>query len=135
FSFRNLRLGALGIFFFVGTELAIGSFLTNYIADTIHISEKNANAYVAVFWTLMMVGRIIGVFLLRFIRPYYMLVTNAIINISLIILSINSSGYVAVWSLLAVGLFNSVMFAIIFTLSVSGLGNYMTRASAILSTS
>lgn len=133
-SFRNLRLGAIGIFFFVGIEIAIASFLTNYIADTLHIGEDDANFYVAFYWGFMLVGRIIGVMLLKRIRPTTMLVVNALISMGLILVSINSAGYVAVWSLLGVGLFNSVMFAIIFSLAVSGLGSYITKGSAMLST-
>ncbi|HTE27254.1 sugar MFS transporter [Flavitalea sp.] len=134
FAFRNLRLGAIGIFFFVGIEIAVASFLTNYIADTLHIKDADANFYVAFYWGFMLLGRIIGVLLLKCIRPTTMLVANALIAMTLIMFSINTTGYVAVWTLLGVGLFNSVMFAIIFTLAVSGLGSYITKGSAILST-
>lgn len=134
FSFRNLNLGALGIFFFVGIEIAIASFLTNYIADTLKIREDHANRYVAFYWGGMLAGRLIGVLLLRSIKPNTMLVVNSIISIALILLSVNSSGQLAVWSLILVGLFNSVLFAIIFSLSISGLGKYITQASGILST-
>lgn len=134
FSFRNLNLGALGIFFMVGIEVAIASFLTNYIADTLHISSHRANQYVAFYWIGMLAGRLVGVALLRFIKPTSMLVANSLISIGLIFMSINSAGNIAVWSLIAVGLFNSVLFGIIFSLATRGLENYMTQASGILST-
>lgn len=134
FAFRNLTLGALGIFFFVGIEIAIASFLTNYIADALHIAEDAANRYVAFYWGGMLVGRLIGVVLLKRILPHHLLILNAIISILLILLSVNTSGSLAVWSLISVGLFNSVMFAIIFSLSISGLGKHITKASGVLST-
>lgn len=134
FGFRNLNLGALGIFFFLGIEIAIASFLTNYIADSLTISEGEANRYVAFYWGGMLVGRLLGVLALKVIRPHRMLVLNAVIAMGLILLSVSSYGTLAVWSLIAVGLFNSVVFAIIFSLAVSGLGKHMTKASGILST-
>lgn len=134
FAFRNLNLGALGIFFFVGIEIAIASFLTNYIADALHIAEDSANRYVALYWGGMLVGRLIGVLLLKRVLPHHLLISNAVISILLILLSVNSSGSLAVWSLVSVGLFNSVMFAIIFSLAISGLGKHMTKASGVLST-
>ena len=134
FSFRNLNLGALGIFFVVGIEIAIASFLTNYIADMRSIEVDIANRYVAFYWGGMLGGRLIGAVLLRRIRPNLMLVVNAVISIALILVSINSSGNLAVWSLLVVGVFNSILFAIIFSLATSGLGSHITQASGILST-
>jgi len=134
FSFRNLNLGAFGIFFMVGIEIAIASFLTNFVADTLHISAHRANQYVAFYWIGMLVGRLVGVVLLRFIKPTFMLVANSLISIVLILISINSTGNIAVWSLISVGLFNSVLFGIIFSLATRGLGKYMTQASGILST-
>ncbi len=134
FAFRNLNLGALGIFFFVGIEIAIASFLTNYIADALIIAEDAANRYVAFYWGGMLVGRLIGVVLLKRMLPHHLLILNAIISILLILLSVNTSGSLAVWSLISVGLFNSVMFAIIFSLSVSGLGKHIIKASGVLST-
>lgn len=133
-SFAHLRLGAIGIFCYVGVEVAIASFLTNYIADTLHIKEDAANRYVAYYWGGMLVGRLIGVMVLRRIRAATLLVFNCIICIGLILLSISTTGNVAVWSLILIGLFNSVMFAIIFSLSVAGLGKLATQASGILST-
>ncbi|WP_198652149.1 sugar MFS transporter [Chitinophaga deserti] len=132
-GFRNLKLGALAIFFYVGAEVAVGSFLTNYIADTLAITEQEANRYVSFYWGAMLAGRLAGVGILRFMQPQKLLALNALAAIALILISIFSSGALAVWSLISVGLCNSVMFAIIFSLSVNGLGKQMTQASGILS--
>jgi len=134
FSFRNLNYGAVGIFMYVGAEVAIGTFLTNYIADTLHITDNNANTYVAFYWGSMLVGRLIGSYLLQKLKPHNVLGFCALMAIVLIIISVNSSGNLAVWTMILVGLFNSIMFATIFSLSVNGLGEYTTQASGILST-
>jgi MFS transporter, FHS family, L-fucose permease len=134
FSFRNLNFGLWAIFFYVGAEVSIGTFLTNYIADTIHIPEENANTYVALYWGGMLVGRLIGYFLLKALRPPVVLAIAALVAIGLITISVTSSGNVAVWTMISTGLCNSIMFATIFSLSVNGLGKYTTQASGVLST-
>lgn len=134
FSFSNLKFGVWAIFFYVGAEVAIGTFLTNYIADTLGIEENQANTYVAFYWGSMLVGRLIGSFILKSVKASAVLVFCAIMAILLILVSVNSTGYLAVWTMVAVGLCNSIMFAIIFSLSVEGLGKYTTKASGILST-
>jgi FHS family L-fucose permease-like MFS transporter len=134
FSFRNLNFGIMGIFAYVGAEVSIGTFLTNYISETLHISEASANTFVAFYWGGMLVFRFLGSFILRFVKPSTILAVGAIVAILFILLSINMSGYMAVWFMVAVGLCNSVMFAIIFSLAVRGLGNYTTKASGLLST-
>jgi FHS family L-fucose permease-like MFS transporter len=134
FSFRQLRLGALGIFFFVGIEVAVASFLTNYIVQVLGVTEDRANRYVAFYWAGMLAGRLAGVALLKWIKPSRLLIVHSLFAGALILISVTSEGYLAVWSLVLVGLCNSVLFAIIFSLSVNGLGKYTTQASGILST-
>lgn len=134
FSFRNLNLGIWAVFCYVGAEVAIGTFLTNYIADVLNIPEKDANHYVAYYWGGMLVGRLAGAFILQLVKPSTVLAVCGAMAAMLIILSVSSEGYLAVWSIIAVGLCNAVMFAVIFSLSVAGLGNYTTLASGILST-
>lgn len=133
FSFRNLNLGIIAIFMYVGAEVSIGTFLTNYIADSLAIAENEANTYVSFFWGSMLVGRLLGSYLLKTSKPATLLTINAATAVALILFSISTSGHAAVWSMIAVGLCNSVMFAIIFSLSVNGLGKYTTRASGYLS--
>ena len=134
FSFRNLNLGIWAIFFYVGAEVSIGTFLTNYIADTLAIAEEEANSFVAFYWGSMLAGRLIGSLVLKAVRASSVLSVCAALAILLIGISVSSTGYVAVWTMIAVGLCNSIMFAIIFSLSVRGLGRYTTQASGLLST-
>lgn len=134
FQFRNLNYGVIAIFMYVGAEVAIGTFLTNYIADTLNIAEHTANNYVALYWGGMLVGRLIGAFVLKSLKPSFVLAGVAALASLLILISITTTGNIAVWTIIAVGLCNSIMFAVIFSLSVGGLGNYTTRASGLLST-
>ena len=134
FSFRNLNFGAIAIFVYVGAEVSIGTFLTNYISDTMHIDVKDSNTFVAFYWGGMMVGRLIGSFVLKSIKPSLVLAVCAAMSILLIVISVTSNGQLAIWSMILIGVFNSVMFAIIFSLSVNGLGEHTTKASGILST-
>ena len=134
FKFRNLNFGAVAIFVYVGAEVSIGTFLTNYISDILKIGVHDANAFVAFYWGGMLVGRLLGAVILKTIKPSYVLAVCATASIVLITVSITNEGQLAIWSMIAVGLFNSVMFAIIFSLSVNGLGKFTTKASGILST-
>jgi FHS family L-fucose permease-like MFS transporter len=134
FSFRNLNFGIIAIFMYVGAEVSIGTFLTNYITDKVPINTAAANNYVAFYWGGMLVGRLAGSVLLRNIRPAAALAFLSAASVALILISLASTGYVAVWTMIATGICNSVMFAIIFSLSVNGLGKFTTTASGWLST-
>jgi len=134
FSFRNLNFGIIGLFVYVGAEVSVGTFLTNYIAELLKITESEANNYVAFYWGAMLVGRLIGAVLLKSIKASYVLSFCAAVAIFLMLVSLNSAGNLAVWTMICVGLCNSIMFAIIFSLAVNGLGKYTTQASGLLST-
>ncbi|RBL93994.1 sugar MFS transporter [Chitinophaga flava] len=134
FSYRNLRFGIIGIFVYVGAEVSIGTFLTNYIVDLLGIPENVANNYVAFYWGGMLVGRLLGAGLLRVLPPPRVLAVCAVGAVLLVLLSVSTTGYIAVWSMIAVGLCNAIMFATIFSLSVEGVGKHTTTASGLLST-
>ncbi len=130
---RNLRLGVIALFCYVGAEVAIGTFLTNYIGDVLNISEKSANIYVSVYWGSMFVGRILGAVLLKYVSAAKVLLSVALLAIALIAISLFGEGIISAYSMVAVGFCNSIMFAIIFSLAVQGLGNQTTQASGLLS--
>jgi MFS transporter, FHS family, L-fucose permease len=134
FSFRNLNFGIVAIFMYVGAEVSIGTFLTNYISDKVGIAADAANHYVAFYWGGMLVGRFFGSIVLRSVKPWIVLTSLSILSVVLILASLSSTGYIAIWTMIAVGVCNSVMFAIIFSLSVSGLSAHTTQASGLLST-
>ncbi|MBO9659980.1 MAG: sugar MFS transporter [Chitinophagaceae bacterium] len=134
FRFRNLNFGIIAIFMYVGAEVSIGTFLTSYIEERIGVSESVANSYVAFFWGSMLAGRLAGAWILRMIKPNLLLAGLSLAAIILIFLSVISGGQVSIWMMIAVGLCNSVMFAIIFSLAVNGLAAQTTQASGLLAT-
>ncbi len=131
---KHLLLGVIGIFVYVGAEVSIGSFLVNYLgsADVMNMSEAQAANYIAYYWGGAMVGRFIGAVLMQKVAPGRLLAVNSLISCSLILLSVNSSGAIAMWSILAVGLCNSIMFPTIFSLALKGLGKHTAKASGFL---
>ncbi len=133
---KRLVLGVIGIFLYVGAEVAIGSFLVNYFTqhEIGDLPQKVAASYVSLYWGGAMVGRFIGSALLQKIRAPKLLAFNAVVACALVVVSMLSSGHVAMWSILAVGLFNSVMFPSIFTIAIEGLGPLTSKASGALVT-
>jgi MFS transporter, FHS family, L-fucose permease len=130
----NLLLGALAIFAYVGAEVSIGSFLVNYFgqADIAGLSAKSAAGYVSFYWAGAMVGRFLGAGLLRKFKAGHLLGAFAICTSSLVTLSMFTDGHFAMWSILAVGFFNSIMFPTIFSLGVAELGPLTGNGSGIL---
>lgn len=133
---KHLVLGAMGIFVYVGAEVSIGSFLVNFIgqSDIGNLEEMQAAKYVSYYWGGAMVGRFIGAVAMQKIRPGIALAFNAIMACILIGIAVVSSGKLAMWSILLVGLCNSIMFPTIFALAVNKLGPHTSQGSGILCT-
>jgi FHS family L-fucose permease-like MFS transporter len=131
---RSLVLGALAIFLYVGGEVSIGSFLVNYFAESSigGLSHAEAGEMVAYYWGAAMIGRIVGAVAMNYVAPTKYLSLNALIAIIMIVVSMNTSGSIAMWSILAVGFFNSIMFPTIFTLAVKGLGSLTSKGSGLV---
>jgi FHS family L-fucose permease-like MFS transporter len=131
---RSLVLGALAIFLYVGGEVAIGSFLVDYFKEEsiAGMSSVEAGKMVAYYWGAAMAGRLVGAALMNYIAATKYLAVNALIAIVMIIVSMNTTGNVAMWSILAVGFFNSIMFPTIFTLAVKGLGSMTSKGSGLV---
>jgi FHS family L-fucose permease-like MFS transporter len=145
----NLIYGAIGIFVYVGGEVAIGSSIANYLAlDNIggfisSASVADAGAryraalgeaakYISLYWLGAMIGRFVGSALLQKVKTGTLLAFAAIMAALLVTVSVLSSGHVAMWSILAVGLFNSIMFPSIFTMAIAELGPLTGDGSGLL---
>lgn len=157
---KLMIMGALGIFVYVGAEVSIGSFLVNYFSDMnlapliaqnetmMQIANTIASTFnktfsgsdpksllgifVIFYWGGAMIGRFVGAYLTRILAPGKVLGIFAFLAIAMILISINTTGLLSMWSILAVGLFNSIMFPTIFTLSLEGLGDLKAQASGLL---
>ncbi len=130
----RFAFGTACIFLYVGAEVAIGSLIVNYLmqASTLGLLPEDAGKHVPFYWGGAMVGRFIGSYVLRFTSPGKVLAFNAGMVVLLLLISANSMGAISGWSLLAIGLFNSIMFPTIFSLASEGLGVRAADGSGLL---
>lgn len=143
----NLPYGAVGIFVYVGAEVAIGSSIANYLAlpnighfaseiadpaARYHAALSVAARYISLYWLGAMVGRFIGSAVLQKVKTSYVLAFCAIMTTLLVTISVLTSGHFAMWAILSVGLFNSIMFPSIFTSGIAELGPLTGDGSGVL---
>lgn len=132
--YPHVLFGVLGIFFYVGAEVSIGSFMVNYISQPNigHISEQQAANFVSYYWGGAMIGRFLGSWLLAKFSPRALLAIFAAVNILLLLITMTTSGDTAMYSIIAIGLFNSIMFPTIFSLGIERMGPLTGKASSLL---
>ena len=134
-QYKHMVLGTIGIFCYVGAEVAIGSLMVNALEHTAGLSHDKAAGYLSIYWGGAMVGRFIGAGLMNKIAPNKYLAFNASMAVGLLMLAIAAGGgAVTQWALLLIGFFNSIMFPTIFSLGTKGLGKFTGAASGIIST-
>ena len=127
-------LGALCIFLYVGAEVSIGSLVVSYLkqSSVMGLDEQSAGKLIGLYWGGAMVGRFIGSAVMRFVSAGMLLAMVAVGAISLILVSINTTGAVSGYSLLAIGLMNAIMFPTIFSLASEKLGARAADGSGIM---
>lgn len=130
----HVLFGVLGIFFYVGAEVSIGSFMVNYLSlpEIGNMSEQKAAGYVSWYWGGAMIGRFAGAALMAKFSPRKLLALFAAINAVLVATTMLSTGATAMYSVIAIGLFNSIMFPTIFALGIERLGPMTSKASSLL---
>jgi MFS transporter, FHS family, L-fucose permease len=130
----RFAFGTLCIFLYVGGEVAIGSLIVSYLMQpsVLGLAAGLAGKHVSFYWGGAMVGRFIGAGLLRLFAPGKVLACAAAIVVLLLTISANTVGNVSGWSLLAIGLFNSIMFPTIFSLASEGLGKRAAEGSGVI---
>jgi FHS family L-fucose permease-like MFS transporter len=133
-SYRPLVLGAVAIFLYVGAEVSIGSFFVNFAEqpEIAGLPAAVAGGYLSFYWGGAMVGRFIGSFVLRYRKPGSVLAFNAVAAAVLLAVAMVTAGPTAMWAIIAIGLFNSIMFPTIFTLAIEGLGRRTGEGSGVL---
>ncbi len=129
-----LLAGALGIFVYVGAEVSIGSLLINYMGlpQIAGFTEATAAKYLSLYWGGAMVGRFIGSAAMQKVRTGPILGSAGVLAVVLVITSLITHGHTAMWALIAVGFFNSIMFPSIFTLGVQDLGPLTSKGSSLM---
>ena len=133
-KFRQLRLGVIALTLYVGAEVAIGSFIVNFLGEPYiaGMEEKTAAKFIPLYWGGLMVGRFAGSAILQKISAQKVLLVAAIASFILVGITVLTNGFISMWAMLGVGLFNSIMWSNIFALSIDGLGKYTIKASGIL---
>lgn len=130
----HVLFGVLGIFAYCGAEVSVSSTMVNYLSmpEIGGMTEQQAANWVSYFWGGAMIGRLVGSSLMLRFNPGKLVGLFALVNVLLLATTINSHGMIATISVVAIGLFNSIMFPTIFSLGIAKLGSMTSKASALL---
>ena len=131
---RNLVFGVPAIFIYLIAEIGVGNLFINFVSqpDIANITHEEAGFYLFLLWGGMMVGRFTGAFLMQWIRAETVLAWFSVGAFVVMMVTVLASGPLAMWSLILVGLFHSIMFPTIFTLGIKGLGPLTEEGSGLL---
>ncbi len=133
-SYRHTVLGALGIFLYVGVEVGLASIAVNYFKSQGMSSFKTASDLASLYWFGALVGRLLGSWILTKVQSGKLLGIFGFAASALLIISMSTSGNVAIWTMVLCGFFNSIMFPNIFTLGIAGLGPMTSKGSGLIMT-
>ncbi len=133
-GYRHTVLGALGIFFYVGVEVGLASIAVNYFSSQGMSTAKTASFLVSLYWLGALVGRVLGAGIMTKVKAGKLLGIFGFTAAVLIAVSMFTSGWVAIGTLVLCGFFNSVMFPNIFTLGIAGLGPMTSKGSGLIMT-
>jgi MFS transporter, FHS family, L-fucose permease len=133
-SYRHTVLGAVGIFLYVGVEVGLASIAVNYFKTQGIDSVSTASFLVSLYWGGALVGRLLGSWMLTKIRSGKLLGIFGSLASLMIIISMMTSGQVAIYSMVLCGFFNSIMFPNIFALGIAGLGPMTSKGSGLIMT-
>jgi FHS family L-fucose permease-like MFS transporter len=131
-SFSHTVLGMVGIFFYVGVEIALAAICIQYCKQQGISNVETAGILVTVYYLLIMAGRFIGSALMSVIKAEKMLVVLGILGVVLMLISMVTHGQIAIWSLVLCGLANSIMYPTIFTLGIAELGHMTNEGSGVI---
>jgi len=129
----HVRWAVIAQLFYVGAQVGVGSFFIRFSKQVMDLPEKQAAywwGYIAMIG--FMAGRFTGTFLMKYIKPQKLLLTYALINIFLLLLALNTHGKIAVYAVMAVPFFMSIMFPTIFALGIKEIGEETKMASSLL---
>jgi FHS family L-fucose permease-like MFS transporter len=133
-GYKHTVLGAVGIFLYVGVEVGLASIAVNYFKSQGVDSAKTASFLVSLYWFGALVGRLLGSWVLTKIKSNKLLGAFGFIAAALLVVSMFSSGSVAIWTVVLCGFFNSIMFPNIFALGIAGLGPMTSKGSGLIMT-
>lgn len=129
---RHFIWAVIAQFFNIAAQGGTWAFFINYGVEKMHLQETQASYYFSLSMAMMMIGRFIGTFLMRYIAPNKLLAIFTACNIVLCLVISQSFGWVSFVSLIMLNLFLSVMYPTIFSLGLKRLGNKVQQASSFL---
>ena len=131
---RNLVFGVPAIFIYLIAEIGVANLFVNFVSQpTIaNLTHEEAGRYLTFLWGGMMVGRFVGSAIMQKVRAETVLAAFSIGAFVVMMITVFAHGPVAMWSLILVGLFHSIMFPTIFTLGIKGLGPLTEEGSGLL---
>lgn len=131
---RNLVFGIPAIFIYLIAEIGVANLFINFVSqpDIGNLTHQQASNYLFLLWGGMMVGRFAGAFLMRSIPAETVLAAFSIGAFIVMLITVFATGPTAMWALILVGLFHSIMFPTIFTLGIRGLGPLTEEGSGLL---
>lgn len=131
---RNLVWGVPAIFIYLIAEIGVANLFINFVSQPqiADITHEQASRYLAILWGGMMIGRFLGSFLMRRFPADKVLAAFAVGAFVVMIVTTFAHGPLAMWALILVGLFHSIMFPTIFSLGIKGLGPLTEEGSGLL---
>ncbi|SKB59082.1 MFS transporter, FHS family, L-fucose permease [Sphingobacterium nematocida] len=129
---KNVRWGVLAQFFYVGAQIYVFSFLLVFAEDALGMSGQDGKYYAGLAGFLFMIGRFIGTFFMRYVKPYKLLIIYSVIAILLCLVVIYGTGLVTLYALVGITFFMSIMFPTIFALGIEGTGADTKSASSLI---
>ncbi|WP_448663353.1 sugar MFS transporter [Sphingomonas sp. CJ20] len=131
---RNLVFGIPAIFIYLIAEIGVANLFVNFVSqpNIANLTHEEAGRYLTFLWGGMMVGRFLGSALMQRISAEVMLAAFSIGAFVVMLIAVFTTGHVAMWALISVGLFHSIMFPTIFTLGIKGLGPLTEEGSGLL---
>ena len=135
-SYKHTVLAMIGIFFYVGVEVGLAQFMVGYfgLPELGGMVAAAAAAFTFYYWMGALVGRLLGSWMLTKINAGHLLGVFGLLAVACVLISISTTGAVAVFSLILCGFFNSIMFPNIFALGITGLGPMTSKGSGLIMT-
>jgi FHS family L-fucose permease-like MFS transporter len=131
-SYKHTVLSMVGIFFYVGVEIALAANAIKFFKEQ-GIGSKDTAALLASFYMFsIMIGRFAGTLAMKAIKAEKLLAGLGIFGVALMVLAMNTTGMFAVWSLVLCGLANSIMYPTIFALGIAELGPLTSKGSGVI---
>ena len=131
-AYPHVVLGMVGIFFYVGLEIALAAITIKFCQQEGISSVETAGLMLSLYYLSMMIGRFLGSFVMRWIKAEKLLVVLGFLGVALLLVSMFTSGQVAIWSLVLCGIANSVMYPNIFALGIAELGPMTSKGSGVI---